>query len=298
MELERERGLRSESARKPDANAMPERLHRRPAASVPPASAPGVQLQSSGFALQLFADAVSAGVHPTELVQRAAAHGLSGSSSTLPHLSAIQRSFGRHDVSSVRAHVGRAAEGAAAMGAHGYASGDSVAFANAPDLHLAAHEAAHIVQQRAGVHLKGGVGEVGDSYERHADAVADLVVQGKSAESLLDSMAPSAASSGGVQRHAIQLDHDETAPAPSTGGGGRREEHRDASSGMSRALEAIRAARADEIPAILDALYAAQSHGFTDPSGSGTRRTTVTFSPSRESSGFFTYSAPKRCVSK
>ncbi len=33
--------------------------------------------------------------------------------------------------------------------------------------------------------MKGGVGEAGDHYEQHADAVADLVVQGKSAESLL-----------------------------------------------------------------------------------------------------------------
>src|SRR5690606_15975344 len=42
---------------------------------------------------------------------------------------------------------------------------------------------------RGGVQLKGGVGAVGDTYERHADAVADLVVQGKSAESLLDAYA-------------------------------------------------------------------------------------------------------------
>jgi hypothetical protein len=61
-----------------------------------------------------------------------------------------------------------------------------VAFAGAPNLHTAAHEAAHVIQQRAGVQLKGGVGEVGDPYERHADAVADAVVQGKSSEALLD----------------------------------------------------------------------------------------------------------------
>lgn len=36
-----------------------------------------------------------------------------------------------------------------------------------------------------GVQLKGGVGEVGDSYEQQADAVADKVVQGQSAESIL-----------------------------------------------------------------------------------------------------------------
>ncbi len=60
----------------------------------------------------------------------------------------------------------------------------------ATDLHTVAHEAARVVQQRAGVQLTGGVGEAGDPYERHADEIADRVVQGKSAESLLDAMGP------------------------------------------------------------------------------------------------------------
>ncbi|MEO1271891.1 MAG: hypothetical protein AAFX99_27670 [Myxococcota bacterium] len=48
-----------------------------------------------------------------------------------------------------------------------------------------------MVQQRAGaVQLKGGIGQVGDRYEQHADAVADKVVRGESAESLLSDMAP------------------------------------------------------------------------------------------------------------
>ena len=72
------------------------------------------------------------------------------------------------------AHVGGAATAANdAMGAEAYATGNHVAFRAAPDLHTAAHEAAHVVQQRAGVALKGGVGEAGDPYEQHADAVAD-----------------------------------------------------------------------------------------------------------------------------
>lgn len=218
MELDRvERGHQSDSLRTSQVFAaptgpMPERLQRRvvPSGSTPPFEplASTYALPSSELAIQLFAEAVSAGVHPAEHVQRAAAHGLSGSSSSLPHLAAIQHAFGRHDVSGVQAHVGgAAAEGAAAMGAHGYAAGNSVAFAAAPDLHLAAHEAAHVIQQRAGVHLKGGIGEVGDAYERHADAVADLVVQGKSAESLLDAMAPanSNTAASGVQRFAVQM---------------------------------------------------------------------------------------------
>src|SRR5690606_41018260 len=39
-------------------------------------------------------------------VQEIAAAGVGSGDSTLPHLSPIQRSFGRHDVSSIQAHVG------------------------------------------------------------------------------------------------------------------------------------------------------------------------------------------------
>ena len=60
-----------------------------------------------------------------------------------------------------------------------------MAFRGYPDLHTAAHEAAHVIQQRKGVDLKSGLGRKGDRYERHADAVADKVVRGKSAETLL-----------------------------------------------------------------------------------------------------------------
>ncbi len=125
-----------------------------------------------------------------ETVHAAAARGLDTPASSLPHLDTIQRSFGHHDVTHVQAHVGgAAAQASAAMGATAYASGNDVAFARAPDLHTAAHEAAHVVQQKGGVQLKGGVGEEGDAYERHADAVADKVVRGESAEGLLDEVA-------------------------------------------------------------------------------------------------------------
>lgn len=124
-------------------------------------------------------------------VHRIAQRGLQGSSQVLPHLSAIQESFGpKHDVTGVKAHVGgAAAEANTMMGAEAYATDQSVAFKRTPDLHTAAHEAAHIVQQRVGVQLDGGVGKLGDRYEQHADAVADRVVQGKSAEDLLDQFA-------------------------------------------------------------------------------------------------------------
>jgi Domain of unknown function (DUF4157) len=112
--------------------------------------------------------------------------GIAGAGGPLPHLETIQRSFGEHDLGGVQAHTGAAAERAAgALGASAYASGNHVAFRDAPDLHTAAHEAAHVVQQRAGVQLYGGVGRSGDEYERNADAVADRVVSGKSAADLL-----------------------------------------------------------------------------------------------------------------
>ncbi|HEY0195901.1 MAG TPA: DUF4157 domain-containing protein [Kofleriaceae bacterium] len=119
-------------------------------------------------------------------VHQAAAHGTATPSSSLPHLAAIQKSFGRHDVSGVQAHTGSAAGASAkAMGAQAFATGNHVVTGTS-DLHTVAHEAAHVVQQRGGVQLKGGVGDAGDVYEQHADQVADAVVSGKSAEGLLD----------------------------------------------------------------------------------------------------------------
>jgi hypothetical protein len=153
-----------------------------------------------------------------EHVHAAAAHGTSGAAGALPHLDLIQRSFGRHDVRGVQAHRGAEAEaGAAAMGAEAFASGGRVAFGREPDLHLAAHEAAHVVQQRGGVQLSGGVGAAGDAHEAHADRVADAVVAGQSAEPLLDAYAaPGAAAGGGaaIQRFAFIKGKQVTAKDP------------------------------------------------------------------------------------
>ncbi len=119
--------------------------------------------------------------------QGSASDGVSGASEALPHLGMIQAAFGRHDVSGITAHVGgQAAVASERLGAEAYATGSRVAFRQAPDLHTAAHEAAHVVQQRSGVQLEGGLGEEGDAYERNADAVAEGVVQGRSVEKLLD----------------------------------------------------------------------------------------------------------------
>lgn len=123
----------------------------------------------------------------SEQIHQAAKVGTSGPSSSLPFLDLIQKSFGRHDVSGAKAHTGEEARrGTRAMNAEAFASGNSIAFAGQPTLRTAAHEAAHLIQQRAGVQLTDGVGVAGDPYEQHADAVADLVVQGRSAEALLD----------------------------------------------------------------------------------------------------------------
>jgi len=125
--------------------------------------------------------ALATGAASDDHVHEAAQRGVAGAGSALPHGDAIQRAFGRHDISGVQAHVGgEAATASRAIGAEAYATGDHVAFAAAPSLHTAAHEAGHVVQQRGGVQLKGGVGEAGDAYEQHANAVADAVVQGKS----------------------------------------------------------------------------------------------------------------------
>lgn len=144
----------------------------------------------------------------TDDVSAAAARGVAGAGGPLPHLDAIQTAFGRHDVTGVRAHTDTAAgDAAAAIGAEAYATGNEIAFSGAPSLHTAAHEAAHVVQQRSGVQLKGGIGETGDPHEQHADQVADAVVAGQSAEPLLARLAGGngGGTANGVQRKSAEF---------------------------------------------------------------------------------------------
>lgn len=121
-----------------------------------------------------------------------AAKGVQGAGRTMTHLDTIQHAFGHHDVSGMREYTGRAAqESLATLGVEGFSSNGRMAFAGTPDLFTQAHEAAHGVQQTAlgsGLQLKGGIGETGDKYECHADAVAEKVVRGESAQGLLDDM--------------------------------------------------------------------------------------------------------------
>jgi peptidoglycan hydrolase-like protein with peptidoglycan-binding domain len=123
-------------------------------------------------------------------IQQAAATAVSGSSGPLPHLAEIQRGFGDHDVSDVRAHTDEAAAaGTRAMGAEAFTTGNDVAFTGNAGLFTSAHEAAHVIQQRGGVTVDRGVGQVGDKHEQHADQVAARVVAGESAVELLDGVA-------------------------------------------------------------------------------------------------------------
>lgn len=120
----------------------------------------------------------------------------------MPFLDRIQTSFGRHDVSHVRAHLrGEAAEGAAAIDAAAFTIGHHIVFARSPSVVLAAHEAAHVVQQRSGRVLAAG-----DEHERHADAVARRVTAGQSSESLLDAYA--ARNDSPSQAFPIQRQHE------------------------------------------------------------------------------------------
>jgi len=93
---------------------------------------------------------MSGGDGGAEGVHHAAAAGIAGAGGAMPHIGAIQQAFGRHDMSGVQSHVGGdTKQSADAMGASAYATGNHVAFGRSPDLHTAAHEAAHVVQQRA-----------------------------------------------------------------------------------------------------------------------------------------------------
>jgi hypothetical protein len=122
---------------------------------------------------------------PEDTIADAAAAGVHGAGGRLPHADRIQEAFGAYDVSGVRAHTDAGAAGA--IGANAYAMGADVVFGGAPSLHTAAEEATHAVVQGAGKG-PGGVGQEGDRFEKHADAVAAQVVSGGSAEALLDTM--------------------------------------------------------------------------------------------------------------
>jgi hypothetical protein len=137
-----------------------------------------------------------------------AAEGTAHGGETYPHLERIQQSFGSHNISDIRAHIGgTAAAATTALGAEAFAHGNAVAFRSQPSVWLAAHEAAHVVQQRRGVRVAGGIdGGATDPHEQHANAVADAVVGGRSAEALLSQANGSASAGPSVQRF-VEREH-------------------------------------------------------------------------------------------
>ncbi|MCG8419053.1 MAG: DUF4157 domain-containing protein [Proteobacteria bacterium] len=141
-------------------------------------------------------------------MQQSARQGLAGADQPLPHGERIQASFGRHDISATRVQIGGAAARASRdMGALAFTSGARIGFGQPPELRLAAHEAAHVVQQREGLSVPGNVGRPDDRWERNADQVADAVVAGRSAEPLLDRIT-------GSTPHAARPQPSGTKPAP------------------------------------------------------------------------------------
>ncbi len=192
--------------------ARPDRAARRDLAGKPYAEQVRALSPAHQPVMMRAAAGAKAGPEATAALAR---QGVAGSGGALPHLDRIQQAFGAHDVSGVQAHTGaQAAQAADAMGAQAYATGDTIAFAGAPDLFTAAHEAAHVVQQRAGVSVPGGVGAEGDRYEQHADAVAQRVVSGQSAQDLLDAQV--GASDVGGAGGAVQMRNDGATAAPGT----------------------------------------------------------------------------------
>jgi len=137
--------------------------------------------------------------------EQVAAAGTAGATSAYPHRATIESLFGK-SVTAV-AHTDGAAQSASReLGADGFAYGGHVAFASPePNLFVAAHEAAHTVQDSRSVQAFGGRGG-GDPYEAHADAVAQRVVDGQSAADLL---APGAGAGGTsvVRRHDADDEH-------------------------------------------------------------------------------------------
>ena len=134
-----------------------------------------------------------------------AARGAQDAAGKLPHQEAIQKSFGGFSIEGVTARSGaNAQEACESLGAHAYARGDQIVFGAPPPLRRVAHEAAHIVQQRAGV-APAGIGAKDSEHEKAADAAADAVVSGQSAAPILaqmtgrDSLAPKAANASSVQ---------------------------------------------------------------------------------------------------
>ena len=93
----------------------------------------------------------SSELNAADQIKQTAVQGTQGATTGIPFQQQIQQSFGKHDVSQVRSVVGGSAETAnQRMGSEAFAIGNTLSFQRSPDLHTAAHEAAHVIQQRGG----------------------------------------------------------------------------------------------------------------------------------------------------
>jgi len=142
-------------------------------------------------------------------VQRKAAgdsarEGFGGSGSSVPHLRAMESSFGV-DFSGVRAHVGTPQAKAAAhdLGAEAYAMDGQVAFRDAnPSQAVVAHELTHVLQQGHGGPQRRSTGAViATAGESQAMAVESAVSRGLPASSAL-----SGGAAGGAEGVARKLE--------------------------------------------------------------------------------------------
>ena len=134
-------------------------------------------------------------------IHSSADRAMSGPASRFPHFDSIQKSFGRHSIGHLRAYTGPQAQTENKRNRSlGMTKGFNSAFrSNSPDPHTSAHEAAHgLIYGISKVNLPGNVGSAGDAHEKMADRIADRVVSGRSAESLIDQVAhgPKARKSG------------------------------------------------------------------------------------------------------
>ncbi|MEM8639092.1 MAG: DUF4157 domain-containing protein [Cyanobacteria bacterium P01_G01_bin.54] len=147
-------------------------------------------------------------VQKSPSVLEVAASGMQGSPQKLPHLKAVEQSFGM-SMGHVQAYVGSTAakQACAQLGAQAYALGNNAVFAgSSPDKALVGHEAMHTLQQGSGkVQARGEMGQPGDQYEQEADKVGDLVARGQSTAPILANYggAATAPASGKVQLRAM-----------------------------------------------------------------------------------------------
>lgn len=148
-------------------------------ARVPTRSAHGFATGEHGAELRPSGRALMEALGPRR-VHDIAASGLTGQPVPLPFIDEIAGAFGAPSLGSVEAYVGGAAARAnEQLGSSAFTVGGKIAFARPPDLWTAAHEAAHVIQQRAGAGPASQIGQRGDPQERQADEAADRASRGE-----------------------------------------------------------------------------------------------------------------------